>query len=263
MYSQIKHKVNDSALPLKDRAAKSNKTNYNNIFPQEKKIKQKRLNKIDSWQFPVFSVLREEELDIINQHAVIHRYKKKDFIYLPLDEGKDVYFIKRGAVEIGYLEEDGRELTLDILSSGEIFGSLFGMEFSDGYARALDDVELYVIGKNIFDDFLQEHSLLTYKLLKFLTLKIDILKDRLQILVFNNVKTRVCKQLLALYRKSGDKKSGQIKIPLTHLDVARLVGSTRETVSHLMAELKKEGIISYKKQYISILSLSELAKQMN
>ncbi len=174
-----------------------------------------------------------------------------------------IYFIKKGNVEIGYLEEDGRELTLDILGSGEIFGSLLGMGFSDGYARALDEVEVCELNRSDFDNFLQKHTQLTYKLLELLALKIGVLKSRLEILVFKDIKTRICRQLLALYKKSGDEINGKIRIPLTHVDMARLVGSTRETVTHFLSELKKEGIITYKRQNISILSLNELYKRVN
>jgi len=239
------------------------RTNLNHLRSQENKSKPQEFNKINSQQFPIFKGLKEGELEILNRNAVIQRYRKKDYIYLPLDEGQNVYFVRKGNVEIGYLEEDGRELTLDILGCGEIFGSLVGMGFSDGYARALDEVEVCELNRSHFDDFLQKHAQLTYKLLELLALKIGILKNRLEILVFKDIKTRICRQLLALYRKSGDEINGKIRIPLTHMDIARLVGSTRETVTHFLSELKKEGIITYKSRSIYILALNELCKRVN
>jgi CRP/FNR family transcriptional regulator len=221
------------------------------------------LHKINYFQFPVFKSLKEEELAIFNQRTVLKRYRKKEFVYLPFEEKQNIYFIKKGNVEIGYLDDDGKELTLDILGEGDIFGQFLGFGFSKGYARALDEAIICYIRKNEFEYFLQKYPRLTYKLLKLLTLKINSIENKLQDLVFKDVKTRICQQLLRLYQKSGNQKNGKIRIPLTHQDVAKLVGSTRETASVCLAELKKDGIISYQRRRIFIHSLNELLKQVD
>jgi CRP/FNR family transcriptional regulator len=220
-------------------------------------------NKINCWQFPVFKVLKENELEKFNQHAIIRKYHKKEFIYLPFEDGEYIYFIKKGNIEIGFLDDDGNELTLDILGEGEIFGQSVGFGLSKGYARALDDIVLCMMNKSDFEYFLQKYPQLTYNLVKLLALKIKVIENKLQNLVFKDVKTRICRQLLRLYKKSGDEKSGRIRIPLTHQNVAKLVGSTRETASVHLAELKRDGIISYQRQRIFINSLSALLNQLN
>lgn len=221
------------------------------------------LDKLNYLQFPVLKVLKENELDILNRHALVQKFGKKSFIYLPFENRHYVYFVKKGNIEIGYLDDDGKELTLDILGPGEIFGSSFGTEISNDYARALDDTMVCVIRKDIFEEFLHKYPQLTLKLLNLLSLRINTLENKMQNLVFKDVKTRICNQLIRLYKKSGDERSGRIRIPLTHQDVAKLVGSTRETASVCLAELRKDGIISYRRQRIFILSLNQLLRQMN
>ncbi|RMG32782.1 MAG: helix-turn-helix domain-containing protein, partial [Methanobacteriota archaeon] len=52
----------------------------------------------------------------------------------------------------------------------------------------------------------------------------------------------------------GDQRTGQIKIPLTHQDIANLVASSRETASLHLSDLKKSGVIAYERKRIRILS---------
>ena len=85
--------------------------------------------------------------------------------------------------------------------------------------------------------------------------RLNSLETKLQNLVFSDVKTRICKLLFSLYEKSGDPSTGQIKIPLTHQDIANLVASSRETASLHLSELKKSGVITYERKYIRILSV--------
>jgi CRP/FNR family transcriptional regulator len=221
------------------------------------------LDKINYFEFPVFKVLKANELHDFNRFVLIKKYRKKEFIYLPYDKSEFVYFIKRGNIEIGYLDHEGKELTLDILGTGEIFGPALGLGFTNGFARALEDSSVCIMKKTEFDYYLQKYSRLTFRLLSLLTQKIKTIENKLQNLVFKDVKTRICEQLFRLYKKSGDEKSGRIKIPLTHQDVAKLVGSTRETASVCLAELKREGIISYRRQKISIDSVKKLLNHFN
>lgn len=222
--------------------------------------------------FPFLNGIGNEELQDINSRVVNQKYQKKDFIYLPYDRSKKVYFIIHGNVEIGYLDESGRELSLDILGAGEVFGCFMGRNFSfrdesrfggsmiGEFARSLDSSVLAIINKDDFEIFLEKYHRFSFKMLKMMSQRINTLETKLQNLVFSDVKTRICKLLFSLYQKAGDKHSGQIKIPLTHQDIANLVASSRETASLHLSELKKSGTISYERKRIRIISLTELQR---
>lgn len=222
--------------------------------------------------FPFLNGIGNEALQDINSRVVNRKFRKKDFVYLPYDRSEKVYFIVRGNVEIGYLDERGRELSLDILGTGEVFGCFMGKSFSPGnegrqsgsmigeFARSLDNSVLAIINKDDFEMFLEKYHRFSFKMLKMMSQRINTLETKLQNLVFSDVKTRICKLLFSLYQKAGDKRSGQIKIPLTHQDIANLVASSRETASLHLSDLKKSGTISYKRKRIRIISLVELQR---
>jgi len=188
--------------------------------------------------FPMFEGITKEDAESICSRFVFYRYDKKEYVYLPYDSSEKIYFVQSGNIEIGYLDESGRELSIDILGRGEIFGTFLGKSFSGGFARAIDSSIVAVLGKRDFEEFLNKYPQFSYRIFQLMSQRINILQKKLQNLVFSDVRTRICKLLCSLYEKAGDQRSGQIKITLTHQDIANLVASSRETASLHLSELK-------------------------
>ncbi|GEM_PF-2313252 len=211
-----------------------------------------------SLHFPFLTGIRKESLQAISSRMVSQRFQKKEYIYLPYDATEQIYFIKHGNVEIGYLDESGKELSIDILTQGDVFGPILNKSLSSGFARAVNTTMLAILNKDDFEEFLEKFPRFSYKILKMMSMRINSLETKLQNLVFSDVRTRICKLLFSLYEKSGDKRTGQIRIPLTHQDIANLVASSRETASLHLSELKKNGVIAYERKHIRILSLTHL-----
>jgi len=208
--------------------------------------------------FPMFDGIQQEDADSICSRFVFYRYDKKEYVYLPYDSSEKIYFVQSGNVEIGYLDESGRELSIDILGRGDIFGTFLGKSFSGGFARAIDNSIIAVLGKRDFEEFLVKYPQFSYRIFQLMSQRINSLQKKLQNLVFSDVRTRICKLLCSLYEKAGDERSGQIKITLTHQDIANLVASSRETASLHLSELKKCGTIAYERKRIRVLSLDTL-----
>jgi len=223
-------------------------------------------NELKLWylkRLDIFKGVNEAERQRLHDSMLMKNYDKKEYIYFSSESMDKVYIVKKGNVEIGYLDDSGRELAIDILGPGELFGAVHGTGFAGGYARAVDKALICTIDRREFEEFLEKMPKLSAKVLKLLGFKIHILENKLQNLVFKDVKTRICELLYNLYNKSGDKNTGLIRVPLTHQDIANLVGSTRETASVYLSELKKEGVISYERKKITIRSLDSLKRYIH
>ena len=210
--------------------------------------------------FTFLKDLQATEINLLNARLVQQKYAKKEYIYLPYDNSEKVCFIIHGNVEVGYLDESGRELSIDILGPGEAFGALLGRDLTGGFARSIDKAVLAVLSKDDFAELLERHPRFALRIIALMNQRLNILEAKLRNLVFSDVKTRICKLLLTLFQKSGDRRSGLIKIPLTHQDIANLVASSRETASLHLSELKKSGIIAYERKRIRIRTLAELER---
>lgn len=206
----------------------------------------------------IFKGAKSEEIKVLDEITIMKNYKKKEYIYFSKADVDRIYIIKQGNVEIGYLDESGKEFAIDILGMGEIFGTILGQEGAGGYARVVDRALICHMSRIDFEEYLEKFPGMSLRVLKFLGFKINILENKLQNLVFKDIRTRICELLASLYEKSGDTEQKVIKVALTHRDIANLVGCTRETASLNLSELKKEGIITYHKRRIKILSESRL-----
>jgi len=244
--------------------------NYSNYTHSTEKspyngMVQPETNMLPQLHFPFMRDINKNDLQKFCARLVYKKYQKKEFVYLPYEADERVYFIIRGNVEIGYLDESGRELSLDILGSGDIFGAfmrgrLSSEAMSGSFARAVDKALIAFLNRDDFNNFLEKYPRFSTKIRSTMGQRIKMLENKLQNLVFSDVKTRICKLLYALYEKAGDKRSGQIKIQLTHQDIANLVASSRETASLHLSELKKNGVITYERKRIRILSLNSLMR---
>ncbi len=211
----------------------------------------------------LFKGAKSQEMKYLNDITVMKNYKKKEYIYFSEQDVDRVYIIKRGNVEIGYLDESGKEFSLDIIGMGEIFGTVLGRGSEGGYARAIDKALICHMSRTDFEEFLQKFPDISMRVLKLLGFRINVLENKLQNLVFKDIKTRICDLLSSLFVKSGNREKGTINVPLTHKDIANLVGCTRETASLNLSELKKEGVISYEKKKIKIESPEKLKRYIS
>ena len=78
--------------------------------------------------------------------------KKKNLVYHTGDRAETLYILKEGRIKITRLSEDGKELTVDILDPGDIFGelALAGEEVRETSAVALEDSFICAINRKDF-----------------------------------------------------------------------------------------------------------------
>lgn len=195
-----------------------------------------------------------EELDRITRMSAV---KKKETIYLPGDPSHQVYLLKSGRVKIARLSEEGREVTFALLEPGEIFGELEVLDDlpRDTLAEALDDSELCIMQRETFLSLIRSKPELSFRLTKLIGFRMRQIESRVEDLVFRDVPSRLAHLLLQLSKEYG-KETPQgilLRIKITHQDIANLIGSIRETVSAVLGEFKKEGMISFDGRQIILL----------
>jgi CRP-like cAMP-binding protein len=104
---------------------------------------------------------------------------------------------------------------------------------------------------------MRNNQAFSFKIYKFIGLKLQKLERRLQILLFKDAKTRLKEFLDELCTEYGYncEKTGNmvIKHPFTQKDIASLIGTSRPTLNILLNELKEDHYIDFKRKEIRIL----------
>lgn len=195
-------------------------------------------------------------------HLFTSTYPANQVILLENDWGTSVYFILEGWVKIRTYNVDGKEVTLNILGKGELFGEMAAL---DEVPRSTDVITLThsVIGNMPAPDFIeliQAESLAGVRLSQLMAQRLRQLNRRLRLRESDSV-SRVADTLVFLAEGQGTKGQTGIEIPnLPHRELSCLSGLARETVTRVLTKLEKKGLILRNQQTLCIPDLQALER---
>jgi CRP-like cAMP-binding protein len=221
---------------------------------------------VNRWIYsaPFFQGLPETVVEVALTHLVTRTHPANQVILLENDWGGSVYFIIEGWVKIRTYNLEGKEVTLNILGKGELFGEMAAL---DEVPRSTDVITLTgtVIGSMPAQDFLkllQTEPLAGVRLAQLMARRLRQVNRRLR-LRESDSQSRVADTLLFLAEGQGKKGQTGTEIPnLPHRELSSLSGLARETVTRVLTKLEKKGLIKRDQELICIPDLSALEKMI-
>ena len=192
---------------------------------------------------PLFAGLPEAQLDHIARMAVLRQVPRHKTIVFVGAKTDSLFVIVSGSAKVLNRDAEGREVILSMLEAGECFGE---MGLIDDSPRSADVVaneacDLLVISKADFTRALSENTELCLNIMKSLVLRLREANHKIESLALMDVYGRVAKLLL----DNSEKEDGIriVKRKITKLDMAKMVGASREMVSRVMKDLEHRGFI--------------------
>ncbi|HLX94046.1 MAG TPA: Crp/Fnr family transcriptional regulator [Puia sp.] len=210
----------------------------------------------------------EEYANLQIQHHFLE-IPKGQYIYFEAHNHNKIYFVKKGYIKIGYIDNEGNEIVKEIIQKGELFGQFtlernnLNGEFAQAYKN---NVSICAFTIEDFEQLLKRRPDLALKFSKQVGAKLRNIENRLINLLKKDVKTRLENFLWQLVeQKLGKVMPEGFCIPnfLTHEDIAHLIGSSRQTVTTMINELENEKILSYDRQQICFLDVKKLQERIN
>lgn len=197
---------------------------------------------------PLFSSLKDEELEAIDRLSLTKKCSKDTIILLEDEEGDTLFVITKGKVKVSTFSEGGKELIFTILGGGDFFGD---MSLLDGRPRSatvisIEDTEMKMIRRSDFHILIEKHPKIALRLLEALTLRLRRTDERLESLALLDVTGRIAGVLLQLAEEQGEKSNHSVRIKYrpTHQELANMVGTTRETVTRVLKQLENKDYIT-------------------
>jgi CRP/FNR family transcriptional regulator len=152
---------------------------------------------------------------------------------------------------------DGRQLTLAMLDEGEVFGRVSpeGEALHDAYAEAMTESVVRVLPTADLERATAEHPQMALNLLRSLSERLRSTEDQLESLAFRGVPARLAAQLLQLMDRYGRVTRTGIRIDerFTHVQLAEMIGTSRETLTKVMNELRECGLIDVRDRLVWVL----------
>ena len=195
----------------------------------------------------LFQAMRPEEFDGILRAATDRRYRRGQTIFQKDDEGSSMMAVLSGRVRIGAMSPEGKEITLNMISAGEVFGELALLDGKprSADATAFEDVHLLVIERRHFVPYLEGDKDLALRLLSVLCERLRNTSETLSDFVMFDLPVRLGRTLIKLARDYGTPVGPAVRIgiKLSQNDLSRLVAATRESVNKQMRVWEDEGLV--------------------
>jgi len=213
-------------------------------------------------RLPFFTGLPHNVMETINSRFIEIGYQPGDIVYMAGEPADQLFVVAEGKIKLLQHGANGRNVLLDILSTGEFFGNLaaLGIAVYPDTAQAQAPVCVLSIRSDAFRQVLDEHPKLALKTLQVMAERLNAANRRVLQLSSMPVEKRIAFTLLELGRKLGRPKENMllIDVPLSRDDLAEMTGTTPETASRVMSQLQNSGVIESGRQWVGITDLKPL-----
>jgi len=166
---------------------------------------------------------------------------KRDLLFMEGAEGKAVYLLTSGSIQLVKTNPDGRETVIKTVKEGELFAEVILFEKSNYpvTATACTDAEVIELPRAGFLKLLDAPDFRN-EFMAMLMHKQRYLAERIQQLTSMDAEARFVEFLRDHY---GEKT--EITPDLSKKDLASAIGATPETFSRLLQKLEKRGGFSW------------------
>ena len=213
----------------------------------------------------LFERLSDDEAGRLNRRALVRTFKKGSIVYAPAEAGQTVLVLATGRVKIYDLTHEGRETILAFVEQGELFGELAALDGQPRreFAEAVADCEVLAIPGDDFLGLLESRADLALSVTRLVGLRRQRIETRLRNILFLPSRPRLVRVLVELVETHGEKAGGRhaIRFPLSHHDIAGLIGVTRETVTLTLGQLQAEGLVTVEHRHVIVLDLARLRQE--
>jgi CRP/FNR family cyclic AMP-dependent transcriptional regulator len=196
--------------------------------------------------------LPDQEIDEMFEHAAIRCYAADAQIFYKGDPGSSLMAVLRGRVVIRAPSSDGKEVILNIINEGEIFGEIALLDGKErtADATAMTDCELLVVARRSFLPLLERPDM-TRELLNVLCERLRRICEQVEDVLFLDVEARIAKTLLR-FVDDAPQPGARIVLGMSQREIGNLVGASREKVNRKLQAWRRAGIITVDKGTIFI-----------
>lgn len=204
----------------------------------------------------LFADLSPAEIQTLDLMAPARTYLRGELVFSQSQPVTALFTLKRGRVRVFRVTEDGKALSQGILEPGAVFGEmiLIGQRMSDNYAEAIEDSAICRLDAHDVEQFLLSDPRIAVRISRLLGEQVARVEERLTDLAHRPLSARVARTLIALSDSGSMTRFGSARaIRITHEQIAKSVGPTREATSKTMSDFAVQHLIRQARGRVIIL----------
>ncbi|QDS89904.1 Global nitrogen regulator [Rosistilla ulvae] len=211
----------------------------------------------------LFADLQPEQIRRLEACSRIRSFAVRSLVYLPYDAADSVFFLTGGLVKVCHATPDGKQSTLAFIEPGELFGelALFDPSQRDEFVEVVSAATVVKMPADELLNLMSHANGFAVGITKLVGLRRQRIQRRLRNLLFQSNRERLVHLLLDLADQFGvpAEVGVRLRIKLSHQELANLIGSTRESVTIVLGQLKAAGFIAAARRQIVLLRPRELS----
>lgn len=185
------------------------------------------------------------EPSLLGPEATAMTFAPREIVYLEEDPADYVFVVRTGSVKIYKFLADGRRQITGFLFPGDIFG----LAVAGSYAYSVEAVTQTTVDtlpRRRLETAFEANPRLQRRFLASVANELVTAQEQMLLLGRRPAREKLAWFLLMLARRNATRSdSGEvIRLPMRGPDIADYLGLTTETVSRIMSQLKREGVIS-------------------
>jgi CRP/FNR family transcriptional regulator, cyclic AMP receptor protein len=213
---------------------------------------------------PLFSTLTDEEFAKLAHIFVARAYHKNQIIFMEEETGNYMYLVLSGKVKVSKAGSAGKETILAIHRAGDFFGemSLLDGKTSPATVSAMEDSKIISLSGADFHKYLLHNEKVMLQIIHVLCARLrQVWQTQSQ--SSSTAESKIRMGIYDLAKKHGirDAHGTIIDLKITHQELAEMVGTSRETVTRVLAHLREQGIIEITERRMTLLDPKALLSE--
>jgi CRP-like cAMP-binding protein len=204
------------------------------------------------------------DVDRLAQLAQTRRFQANESVFLKGDPGNSMMAVLSGRVRICAYSAGGREVVLNVISPGEVFGEIAMIDGGERTADAfaMEATELLVLNRRDFMPFLERNPQVCVKLLEVMCRRLRWTSEQLEDVNFLDLRSRLAKRILYLADHHGEPAppGGHVGVRISQHMLASMIGTSREAVNKQLRFWEEEGVIDVRRGSITLLKRDRLQR---
>ena len=198
----------------------------------------------------VLNIKDEQFLKDLNAISMLITKHKGEVLFLEGKKGEELFFIIKGAIKLFKTNKDGREITINIAQSGELFAEIVLFLENRYPVSAIAIENSLLLSINAFKMFekIKENPHFAMKLLGMFARRLSFLTEKIK-----EISTEDAKDRLYNYLKKLSDKNGIVSLKLPKKEISSSIGISPETFSRVLKKLSDEGYILIDGKIIRLL----------
>jgi CRP/FNR family cyclic AMP-dependent transcriptional regulator len=207
---------------------------------------------------PIFGQLPGDVIAQLGTYATRRRVRRGARIFAKGDPGTGLMAVLQGSVRISVPTVDGREVVLNLMQAGEIFGEI---ALLDGQPRTADaiaaeDCELMVIDRRNFIPFVHEQPQVAVHLIEILCGRLRRTSEQVEDLMFGSLPGRLARLILRLAK---DNHAAMPELTITQQELSQMIGMSRERTNKQLRAWEKRKWLRLNRGKVMVLNAGALA----